>query len=115
MKISTRLKKLSIKENSKEITFNQLLNKLDKKDNFFLIILLAILPATPLSFIPGFSALFGLSIAFITGPLLMGRNKIWFPSKLKNKKIPNTINDGILKIASCRVSRKIYKKESEIS
>lgn len=75
-----------------------MLNKFHKKDNFFLIILLAIPPLTPLSFIPGFSVLFGSSIALICCQLLMGRKKIWLPSILKNKKIPHDINQGLLKI-----------------
>ncbi|WP_454783551.1 exopolysaccharide biosynthesis protein [Legionella sp. WA2022007384] len=98
MKISTRLKKLATGSNSKEITFEQLLDKFNQKDNFFLIILLAIPPATPLSFIPGFSALFGLMIALISVQLLAGRKKIWLPSKLKERKVPSNINEGILKI-----------------
>lgn len=90
LKISTRLKDLSSKI-SREITFDQLLHDFHKKDNFFLIILLAIPPATPLSFIPGFSALFGACIALICIQLFLGRTKMWFPAKLKNQKVPNNI------------------------
>ncbi|KTC90163.1 exopolysaccharide biosynthesis protein [Fluoribacter dumoffii] len=97
MKISKRLKKFANKI-SKEITFNELLHQFHAKDNFFLIILLAVPPATPLSFIPGFSALFGACIALICIQLLMGRGKIWFPQKLKMKKIPHNINKGLLKL-----------------
>lgn len=97
LKISTRLKDLSSKI-SREITFDQLLHDFHKKDNFFLIILLAIPPATPLSFIPGFSALFGACIALICIQLFLGRTKMWFPAKLKNQKVPNNIKKGILKI-----------------
>ncbi len=98
MKISTRLKKLVSEEKSKKITLNHLLNKLQQKDNLFLIILLALLAITPISFIPGMTALFGLSIVFITGQILIGRNKIWLPTKIKNKQIPHNISEGILKI-----------------
>ncbi|QMT59809.1 exopolysaccharide biosynthesis protein [Legionella sp. PC997] len=100
MKISTRLKKLATGK-KKEISFRQLLNKFHQKDNFFIIILLAIPPATPLSFIPGFSALFGFMIAVISLQLLASRKKIWLPSKLSEKKVPPQINEGILKIIPC--------------
>ncbi|WP_454785393.1 exopolysaccharide biosynthesis protein [Legionella sp. WA2024007413] len=80
------------------MTFRELLNKFHQKDNFFIIILLAIPPATPLSFIPGFSALFGFMIAVISLQLLASRKKIWLPSKLSEKKVPPQINEGILKL-----------------
>lgn len=98
MKISSRLKKLTKEEKAKDDTLGKILNKLHEKDHFFLIILLAIPPATPLAFIPGFSLIFGISIALITLQLLVRHNKIWLPQKLKNKKIPDDINKGIIKV-----------------
>lgn len=111
MKISGRLKKLASKKTSKKITLNHLLNKFQQKDNFFLIILLAFLAITPLSFIPGVTALFGFSIALISAQILMGRNKLWLPIKLKKKQISRDFNEGILKIIPYVVLLEKYIKK----
>ncbi|WP_277872257.1 exopolysaccharide biosynthesis protein [Legionella sainthelensi] len=58
---------------------------MEQKDNLFLIILLAFLAITPISFIPGVTVLFGFSIALISAQILMGRNQLWLPMKLKKK------------------------------
>ncbi|MCE0723242.1 exopolysaccharide biosynthesis protein [Legionella resiliens] len=92
------MKKLTKEEKEKDHTLGKTLNKFQEKDHFFLIILLAIPPATPLAFIPGFSLIFGISIALITLQLLVRHNKLWLPQKLKNKKIPDDINEGIIKV-----------------
>ncbi|KTD53794.1 proton transporter [Legionella santicrucis] len=110
MKISIRLKKLASK-NSKKITLNHLLNKFQQKDNLFLIILLAFLAITPISFIPGVTILFGFSIALISAQILMGRNKMWLPMKLKNRQIPHDFNEGILKIVPYVVFLEKYIKK----
>lgn len=62
-----------------------------------MIILLAFLAITPISFIPGVTVLFGFSIALISAQILMGRNQLWLPMKLK-KQISGDFNEGILKI-----------------
>ncbi|ARB91501.1 hypothetical protein A6J40_04570 [Legionella longbeachae] len=63
-----------------------------------MIILLAFLAITPISFIPEVTVLFGFSIALISAQICMGHNKMWLPMKLKKKQIPGDFNEGILKI-----------------
>ncbi|HBD7396562.1 TPA: exopolysaccharide biosynthesis protein, partial [Legionella pneumophila] len=50
-----------------------------------MIILLAFLAITPISFIPEVTVLFGFSIALISAQICMGHNKMWLPMKLKKK------------------------------
>ena len=96
MKISSKLKNLIQKERKKDLTIKQMIDKFNEKDYLFLIILFALPPATPLAFIPGFSFLFGLSIALISIHLLLGRKKPWLPKKLFKKKIASQkINQAI--------------------
>ncbi|WED42543.1 exopolysaccharide biosynthesis protein [Legionella cardiaca] len=110
MKISTQLTKLA--NFKKDLVLKDIIDKFSEKNSLVLIILFALPPATPLSFIPGFSVFFGVSIALVAAHLLSGRKKIWLPKKLSqhkigHKKISEAINKALPYI---RTAEKVLKK-----
>lgn len=111
MKISSLLRKLALKDKPRKLTLNDLVNKFQQEDNLFLIILLALLVVTPISFIPGVTGLLGLSIMLIIAQIAMGRSKIWLPRKFKKIKISHDFNEKLLKIIPyVKFSEKYIKK-----
>lgn len=53
-----------------------------------LILLFSLLLVSPLSAIPGATSLLGLTIAIITGQLLLGRHLVWLPAILLDRHLP---------------------------
>jgi len=53
-----------------------------------LVLLFALLLVSPLSAVPGATTLFGLSIAAILAQWLAGRNRVWLPGVLLDRRLP---------------------------
>lgn len=85
MKLSSEIK--SIFENKNESTFGDFLHKIQHKGFGVLLVILSLPSALPVP-APGYSIPFGIVLFLIGIQLVGGKKKVWFPDKIKNKKLP---------------------------
>lgn len=62
-----------------------------------LVLLFALLLVSPLSAVPGATTLFGLSIAAILAQWLIGRDRVWLPAALLDRRLPADRTDAALR------------------
>ncbi|WP_298845274.1 exopolysaccharide biosynthesis protein [uncultured Roseobacter sp.] len=72
-----------------ETSLSELVNTLGSRSHLTLIFVFSALASTPLSGIPTFSAICGLTIALISVQAFTGRRVLWLPGFLKRRKVSN--------------------------
>jgi hypothetical protein len=93
------LKEIFNNAKGKHISFRSILDSLKYEGLLFLIALVAIPATFPIPTPPGFTAITGLPMCFLTIQLIFRQERIWLPEWLLNKQIQvSTLRAGIEKL-----------------
>ncbi len=82
-----------------EVSVDDIVQSLGRASTAALLFIPAIVATTPLSGIPGLSALCGIIIALVSAQALIGRNELWLPGFVTRRKVEGTrIEEGLEKV-----------------
>lgn len=85
-------------EGRKEVSAGELLDALGSNGHYALLVVIAAIATSPLSGIPGLTAISGLLIALISGERLIARRDVYLPGALKRRGIDkDRVHDAIEK------------------
>ncbi len=76
-----------IARNEEHVSVGDVIGSLGRASTAALIFMPALVAATPLSGIPGLSAICGLIIALVAGQALIGRNGLWLPDFINRRTV----------------------------
>ena len=87
--LSEVLERLERSVNGQSITVQDMMDELGRKSFAAMIMIFALLAASPASAVPGLTATVGLSVAVMVVQMLAGRDHIWLPGFLATRRIPS--------------------------
>lgn len=76
-------------EDSGETHVGDLLDAMGKTSFIPVLMVPALAVVSPLSGVPGFSSVAGLTIALVSGQLLLGRDQLWLPGWIIDRRVPS--------------------------
>ncbi len=87
--LSEVLERMERSVNGQSITVQDMMDELGRKSFAAMIMIFALLAASPASAVPGLTATVGLSVAVMVVQMLAGRDHIWLPGFLATRRIPS--------------------------
>ena len=87
--LSEVLERLEHAVNGQSITVQDMMDELGRKSFAAMIMIFALLAASPASAVPGLTATVGLVVAVMVVQMLAGRDHIWLPAFLAARRIPS--------------------------
>jgi len=87
--LSEVLERLEHAVNGQSITVQDMMDELGRKSFAAMIMIFALLAASPASAVPGLTATVGLAVAVMVVQMLAGRDHIWLPGFLATRRIPS--------------------------
>lgn len=87
--LSEVLERLEHAVNGQSITVQDMMDELGRKSFAAMIMIFALLAASPASAVPGLTATVGLAVAVMVVQMLAGRDHVWLPHFLACRRIPS--------------------------